>query len=64
MQGHVNGLNDMIGEQFAYTESTSESFTATDEEAAESQAEAQEAADEAEEKYLYIKAQKVKKYTK
>lgn len=50
MQGHVNGLGDMQTQQSAYVDTTEESFTASDEEAAESQAEAQEAADEAEAK--------------
>lgn len=42
MQGHVDGLNDMIEQQAGYVESTTENFDSTDEASTESQAEAQE----------------------
>ena len=47
MQSHVNALNDMIGEQSEYIDTTSESFEETDEESQESQDEATEAASDA-----------------
>ena len=47
MQGYVNDLYAMIGEQGEYIETTGENFTATDEASAESQAKAQENANKA-----------------
>lgn len=47
MEGHVGALNDMIGEQASYVESTTETFDATDEASQESQGEAQEKANKA-----------------
>lgn len=47
MQGHVDELNSMIGEQEAYVDTTNESFGATDDEAGENQDKATEAAGKA-----------------
>ena len=47
MQGHVDGLNDMIEQQAGYVESTTETFDAADESSTESQGEAKEKANKA-----------------
>lgn len=47
MEGHVGSLNDMIGQQAGYVESTTETFDAADEASTESQGEAKEKANKA-----------------
>ena len=47
MEGHVGALNDMIGQQAGYVESTTETFDAADEASTESQGEAKEKANKA-----------------
>ncbi len=47
MEGHVGSLNDMIGQQAGYVETTTETFDAADEASTESQGEAKEKANKA-----------------